>query len=93
MMQQKVAIFGWHSDISHGRVAGKRKLALVLQLTYPNTYDGGDLKIMSGAHILSASRAQGSISVFPSIVLHQVTPIKRGIRRSLTVWAHGPAFR
>ncbi len=85
--------FGWHSDIGHGRVAGKRKLTLVLQLTNPDTYDGGDLEIMPGSHILSASRSQGSVSVFPSFVLHQVTPVKRGFRRSLTVWAHGPPFR
>jgi len=85
--------FAWHSDIGDGFAAGKRKLTLVLQLSKPDTYDGGDLEIRPSAHILSANRAQGSVSVFPSFVLHQVTPIKRGIRRSLTVWAHGPAFR
>lgn len=85
--------FAWHSDIGDGLSAGKRKLTLVLQLSKPDTYDGGDLEIRPSAHILSANRAQGSVSVFPSFVLHQVTPIKRGIRRSLTVWAHGPAFR
>lgn len=85
--------FAWHSDIGDGLAAGKRKLTLVLQLSKPDTYDGGDLEIRPSAHILSANRAQGSVSVFPSFVLHQVTPIKRGIRRSLTVWAHGPAFR
>ncbi len=85
--------FAWHSDIGHGLLAGKRKLTLVLQLSNPGTYDGGDLEIRPSAHVLLANRAQGSVSVFPSFALHQVTPIKRGIRRSLTVWAHGPPFR
>lgn len=85
--------FAWHSDIGDGPAAGKRKLTLVLQLSNPDTYDGGDLEIRPSAHIQLANRAQGSVSVFPSFALHQVTPIKRGIRRSLTVWAHGPAFR
>ena len=85
--------FAWHSDNGNGRVAGKRKLTLVLQLTDPGTYDGGDLEIRPSAHIQLASRAQGSVTVFPSFALHQVTPIKRGIRHSLTVWAHGPPFR
>ncbi len=85
--------FAWHSDIGHGLAAGKRKLTLVLQLSDPDTYDGGDLEIRPSAHIQLANRAQGSVSVFPSFELHQVTPIKRGIRHSLTVWAHGPPFR
>ncbi len=85
--------FAWHSDIGHGLAAGKRKLTLVLQLSNPDTYDGGDLEIRPSAQILLANRAQGSVSVFPSFALHQVTPIQRGIRRSLTVWAHGPPFR
>lgn len=84
--------FAWHSDIGEGLAAGKRKLTLVLQLSNPDTYDGGDLKIRPSAHILAANRAQGSVSVFPSFALHKVTPIRRGIRRSLTVWAHGPPF-
>lgn len=85
--------FAWHSDIGLGRVAFKRKLTLVLQLSNPETYDGGDLEIRPSAQIELANRAQGAVSVFPSFALHQVTPMEWGIRRSLTVWAHGPPFR
>lgn len=85
--------FAWHSDIGGGPASGKRKLTLVLQLSAADTYEGGDLEVMPGAQILTASRAQGCASVFPSFTLHQVTPVKGGIRYSLTVWAHGPAFR
>ena len=85
--------FTWHSDIGDGPVAGKRKLTLVVQLSKPGSYDGGELEIMPGAHVVAASRVQGSCTVFPSFLLHQVTPVIRGTRRSLTVWAHGPAFR
>lgn len=85
--------FTWHSDIGDGPVAGKRKLTLVVQLSKPGSYDGGELEIMPGAHVVAASRVQGSCTVFPSFLLHQVTPVTRGTRRSLTVWAHGPAFR
>ena len=85
--------FGWHSDIGEGRAASKRKLTLVLQLSAPNTYSGGALETMPSATVETASRAQGSVSIFPSFLLHQVTPVERGTRHSLTVWAHGPAFR
>ena len=85
--------FAWHSDIGGGPVAGKRKLTLVLQLSKATSYEGGDLEIMPGAQVLAASRIQGSVSIFPSFSLHQVTPVQRGVRHSITVWAHGPAFR
>lgn len=85
--------FAWHSDIGDGPLARKRKLTLVLQLSQSKLYEGGDLQVMPGAHVLAANRDQGCVSVFPSFSLHQVTPVTRGIRRSLTVWAHGPSFR
>ena len=85
--------FAWHSDIGSGPTSCKRKLTLVLQLSDSEAYEGGDLEVMPGAQALSANRAQGCVSVFPSFTLHQVTPVKRGIRHSMTVWAHGPAFR
>lgn len=85
--------FAWHSDIGDGVVAAKRKLTLVLQLSKPSTYEGGDLEIMQSAHVVAANRAQGCVSIFPSFSLHHVTPVTSGARHSLTVWAHGPAFR
>ncbi|UWR14633.1 2OG-Fe(II) oxygenase [Sulfitobacter sp. M368] len=85
--------FAWHSDIGDGPVARKRKLTLVLQLSLPSSYEGGELEIMPSAQILSASRSQGCVSIFPSFTLHQVVPVRCGVRHSLTVWAHGPAFR
>ena len=85
--------FMWHSDIGDGPTARQRKLTLVAQLCKPGSYDGGDLEVMPSAHVIAASRAQGSITIFPSFHLHQVTPVTRGTRHSLTVWAHGPKFR
>ena len=85
--------FAWHSDIGDGSAASKRKLTLIVQLSKPGAYIGGDLEIMPGAHVVAANRVQGCASIFPSFLLHQVTPVSRGSRHSLTVWAHGPAFR
>lgn len=85
--------FAWHADIGDGLSASKRKLTMVIQLNNTGDYDGGDLEILPGTHTVSASRYQGSASVFPSFLLHRVTPVLHGERNSLTVWAHGPAFR
>lgn len=85
--------FVWHSDIGGGPISAKRKLTLVLQLSPPDEYEGGTLEVMPGVQVLGACRAQGCATVFPSFTLHQVTPVRSGVRHSLTVWAHGPAFR
>lgn len=85
--------FSWHSDIGDGPVARRRKLTLVVQLSDPDDYEGGALELMPDANVLPADRARGAAVVFPSFVLHRVTPVTRGSRHSLTVWAHGPAFR
>jgi PKHD-type hydroxylase len=85
--------FGWHSDIGDGPLARRRKLTMVIQLSDPTDYEGGRLEIMPSANIVTADTAQGTATVFPSYLLHRVTPVTSGIRRSLTIWAHGPAFR
>lgn len=85
--------FTWHSDIGDGPAARRRKLTIVVQLSAPETYEGGLLELMPDANAVVAEKAQGAATLFPSFVLHRVTPVTRGARHSLTVWAHGPAFR
>lgn len=41
---------------------------------------------------LVAARTRGSGVLFPSFLAHQVTPVTRGLRRSLVAWAYGPQF-
>jgi PKHD-type hydroxylase len=85
--------FAWHSDIGDGPLAARRKLTMVIQLSDPADYEGGRLEIMPSSATLSADTARGAATVFPSYLLHRVTPVTTGTRHSLTIWAHGPAFR
>jgi len=90
---ERAGHFDWHSDIGDGAVAGRRKLTLVVQLSDPDDYEGGALEVMPAANLLTAPRTRGTAAIFPAFALHRVTPVTRGARASLTVWAHGPAFR
>ena len=88
--------FEWHKD--YGRDPSDpgrepRKLTLSLQLSAPSDYDGCELQVRGGHQIDVAPKDRGSLVAFPANVLHQVTPITRGIRRSLVIWAVGPEFR
>lgn len=82
--------YDWHEDYNAGV---SRKLSMVLQLTDPAQYEGGNLQIMTGEGISTIKKQRGLIVVFPSYILHQVTPVTQGSRQSLVSWISGPAFR
>jgi PKHD-type hydroxylase len=85
--------FDWHVDFGDGPVAARRKLTMVVQLSDDGSYEGGHLETNADGVIRQASRQIGSGLCFPSFVLHRVAPVEQGERYSLTLWAHGPAFR
>lgn len=85
--------FSWHSDVGDGRLAARRKLTMVVQLSDPAEYEGGVLEVWPSSQVVSAPLERGTATLFPSYLLHRVTPVTRGARHSLTIWAHGPQFR
>ena len=92
--------YGAHLDWGSSRngvQAQARKLSFTVQLSDPDSYEGSDLVVHDGQEqdpsIVAKRRAFGTIIVFPSWVLHEVTPVTRGTRRSLVGWCVGPDFR
>ena len=83
--------FDWHSDLGGGETS-TRKLSVSVQLSDHTNYEGGDLEFF-GKQELVLSKAVGTVIVFPSFLIHRVTPVTRGTRRSLVAWVHGPTFR
>lgn len=84
--------YDWHVDLG-GNDVEPRKISMSLQLTDPSEYQGCDLVLQAGLGPCVADRARGTLIAFPSYVLHRVTPIESGIRKSLVIWVSGPAFR
>lgn len=95
--EEDKGFYRWHQD-SYTTITNNidqrlpRKFSMTIQLSDPADYDGGDLKIHDG-NILTAPKEHGMAVAFPSWQLHCVTPVTRGIRRSLVVWITGPRFR
>lgn len=83
--------FDWHVDCGEGATS-TRKITLSLQLSDGTEYEGGALEF-AGQGELAEARRIGTAVAFPAFVHHRVTTVKRGVRRSLVAWAHGPAFR
>ncbi len=83
--------YEWHMDKGPNLVA-PRKLSLVLMLSDPNEYEGGELEFLPGMNVTVADNKLGRIFLFPSWLLHRVTPVTKGIRKTLVVWVSGPKF-
>lgn len=84
--------YGWHVDMGEKNYE-PRKISLSLQLSEPCDYQGGDLELEVGDGPYKAEKARGTLIAFPSYVLHRVTPVTSGIRKSLVIWVAGPEFR
>ena len=94
--QEDAGYFDWHND--YGRYRGDpgqepRKITLSLQLSDGTAYDGCDLEVRAAHPLDTAPRERGALMAFRANALHRVTPVTRGVRKSLVIWAAGPEFR
>lgn len=85
--------YGPHMDMGFGRVE-QRKLSFSIQLSESDSYTGSDLQFHScGMNFYDSVRDRGTIIMFPSYIVHQVTPLLSGQRYSLVGWVLGPPFK
>ena len=83
--------YEWHMDLGPG--ISNRKLSCVIQLSDPGEYEGGELQINGGGIIYNVEKELGLVCFFPSFLLHRVTPVNSGVRKSLVTWLCGSNFR
>lgn len=83
--------YDWHIDLGGAR-ASLRKLSVTVQLSDGSAYKGGDLEFKDFADF-KADREIGSTIIFPSFLLHRVTPVMEGERWSMVAWVIGRPFR
>ena len=88
--------YDWHADIGPGLLS-KRKISITVQLSEPDEYEGGDLEIFKGGSMdgpfPTAKREAGLVFVFPSFMMHRVTPVTKGVRKSFVIWLGGSHYR
>lgn len=87
--------YEWHQDIGPGWLS-KRKISVTVQLAGPDEYEGGELEYWKGGPLQYADKApkgKGVVFIFPSFMMHRVTPVTKGIRRSFVLWVGGEPFK
>ena len=89
---QKDDFYDWHTDTSIEMALEPpvRKISMTVLLNGPSEFEGGDLEI---ANLTMNPMQQGHAAVFASFLQHRVTPITKGVRRSLVMWFGGEPFK
>jgi PKHD-type hydroxylase len=75
--------YGAHADTSHMRFGNeihRSDLSATVWLSSPASYDGGELVVYLGTKPVVIKGEPGSVIVYPSTQLHEVTPVRRGQR-------------
>lgn len=71
-----------------------RKLSFTVQLSDPDSYEGGDVQMINDDDLLyTIPRERGTIIAFDSRTKHRVRKVTKGVRRSLVGWCVGPRWR
>ena len=84
----------WHHDIDWHLSDGViRKLSVLIQLSDPSEYTGGDFYFDECETPDEALKKQGSVLVYPSYLKHITTPVETGARRFLAAWFYGPKWQ
>lgn len=73
-----------------------RKMTIVLMLNQQGVdFEGGDFQVNLSEERLpvNVNMNKGHVLLLPSFLLHRVTPVTKGIRKTLVSWVIGPKFR
>lgn len=92
--------YDWHQDIGVGELPSKRKISITIQLSESDEYEGGELLICVGSNgngefdnLKTCPRGKGVGVLFPSYMMHRVSPVTSGVRKSLVLWVGGSHYR
>jgi PKHD-type hydroxylase len=92
--------YDWHQDIGPGKLPSKRKVSITIQLSEGEEYEGGELQLCTGSNgsgqldnFNTCPRGKGVAVLFPSYMMHRVSPVTKGVRKSLVLWVGGGHYR
>jgi PKHD-type hydroxylase len=88
---EEEGFFRWHSDTVPEDMT--RKISISVPLSDSSEFEGGLFEFNENGAIRSVPQKAGCPVMFPSWLLHRVSPVTAGRRYSLVAWIRGPAWR
>lgn len=86
--------YDWHMDIGGSGLLTQRKLSCTIELSeHGADYEGGKLQANLGRGITEMPQGAGTAVFFPSFFVHRVTPVTKGVRKSLVLWMGGHHYK
>jgi PKHD-type hydroxylase len=97
---EKGGRYDWHMDMAYGIMPAQqpenRKMSVSLMLNQDGVdFKGGSFEVnRSSEHRAEkVNMNKGQLVMFPSFLIHRVTPVTEGIRKSLVIWILGPKLK
>lgn len=91
---KQLAHYDWHQDVFYvSNEMFHRKLSIVIQLSDPSEYNGGEFEFRDVEQPGEDFKTQGSVLVFPSFHFHKVHEVSAGTRYSLVAWVDGVKWK
>lgn len=81
--------YGMHVDAAlfgSMEAAHRTDLSFTLFLSDPDDYEGGELHVASGVGSPRVRLPAGQMLVYPTHLLHEVAPVRRGVRYACVGW-------
>ena len=83
----------WHMDISKG-TSSYRKMSFTLQLSDEDEYTGGQMEVFIDHNMIyKLPKTYGTLSFFPSYMVHRVTNVLSGTRKAIVGFIGGKPFK
>tara|TARA_Y100001949_G_scaffold113758_1_gene96692 strand:+ start:423 stop:971 length:549 start_codon:yes stop_codon:yes gene_type:complete len=84
--------YGFHQDGTE-QGASDIKLTALLNLS-DSSYEGGELELQVNTTVkVPELNVPGNLVIFPSFILHRITPVTKGTRKSIAMLLFGPRFK
>jgi len=87
----ELGFYDIHCDTQLRNTSGfNRKISFSILLNDPSEFEGGELLFHTSKEPYGAGLTKGEMVLFPSFIPHSVSPVTKGVRKSLVGWICGP---
>jgi PKHD-type hydroxylase len=70
-----------------------RKLSFVINLSDPESYEGGNIEFLNISADPTLLKEQGACLIFPSYLAYSIAPVTKGTKKIIVGHVHGAVFK